>query len=160
MPSIIEGTQNFTGAVVLSSVTLPASCVTNAKIEAGAGISASKQQHLHSKCQSQRNGTINASQRELIHLVTGATGTLKSFKAYNITTATATDTTTIDLLKNGSTMLSAVITLNAAATTVVQSATFASTSVVAGDKLEVNVVATGAAPGQGLSIQVTLEEDY
>lgn len=159
MPSLLEGTYQFQ-TIVAQAITLPSSCVGNSNVTAGAGIDSSKLDHLHYAHQSQKNGTANVAQRELLHLVVGATGTLLSFKCWNTTAASGGDSTTVDLYKNGSTILSAAITLNAAAGTTVQSGTFSSSSVVAGDKLELVATISGSNTGQGLNVQLGLDETY
>lgn len=159
MPSILEGTYQVQ-TLVPQAITLPASCVGDSQVEAGAGLDASKLGHLHHARIGQKNGTANAAQRESFTVIVGATGTLKSFKAWNITAASGGDSTTVDLYKNGSSILSSTLTLNAAAGTDVQSATFSSSSLVAGDKLELVATISGTNTGQGLTAQLRWEEDY
>lgn len=159
MASTLEGTFQVQ-TLVPQSITLPSSCVGNANVTAGAGVAASKLQHLHSKVTAQKNGTNNVAQREVLHIVVGATGTLKSFKCRNTTAASGGDSTSVQLKKNGSNILSGAITLDAAASTTVQSGTFSSSSVVVGDVLEVDASLSGTNVGQGFACQLNLEEDY
>lgn len=160
IPNLLQGDWNFAGTIVPAGITLPAGCVSDAKVVAGAAIGASKLQHLHSKVTGQKNGTNNVAQREVLHIVVGATGTLLSFKCRNTTTASGGDSTSVQLKKNGSNILSGAVTLNAAAATDVQSGTFSSTSVVAGDVLEVDASLSGTNVGQGFTCQLNLVEDY
>jgi hypothetical protein len=134
------------GSVVNASVTGP--------------IAASKNERAISICYSQARGVDNVDARTIVHRVHGAVGTLKSVSAKNAVTAQNSDTTTVDLLLNGSSMLTAPISIAAADTTDLKSGTLASDTLAVGDILEVVTNATGSDPGEGIAAFVEIDEDY
>jgi hypothetical protein len=161
MSNRIEGDTYVNGNLAAQTVTLPASAVTNASVVALAGISASKLQHQHRQVYSQPNTTATAV-TQVIHHVVGATGTVQAFSAGSIAIAVGAATVTVDLKKNGSTMLTGVITLDSANTAyVAEAGTLAGTSVVAGDVLTIVTTATagGGTIATGLFVSVTINED-
>ncbi len=150
------------GTLSAKTVSLPAGCVGNAAIAAGAGIDASKQEHQHEKTYAQASGSVSATERKVIHVVYGATATILAFRAGSKTACAGAATITVDLLKNGVSILTAVITLDNANTAyIVESAAVLTPGLVAGDVLEVNITATagGGTIGNGVFAQVVLEED-
>lgn len=148
------------GKFAAKEMTLPSNVVANANVVAAADIDAVKLEHQYEKVLNQ-NGTAVADTRA-IHLVYGATGSVVAFKAGSVVACTGNATITVDLKKNGTTMLSAVITLDNANTAyVAEAGTLAGTVLVAGDVLTV-VVAVNAgtgALGTGLFAEVVLRED-
>jgi hypothetical protein len=147
------------GTLSCTTFSPPASCITNAAIIGAAGIVATKLEHQFQPVYRQASGAINADATAAIHVGYGATGDIIGFRAGNITAATGSDTTTVDLKKNGTTVLSAVITLNTAASTTLQTGTLSTTTYVAGDVFTVVIDATGVAPGQGVWAQPIFRED-
>jgi hypothetical protein len=121
----------------------------------------SKQVHQYHRTFDQPNTTATAETR-VLHVVRGSTGTLKAFVAGSIVACVGAATITVDLRKNGSTVLTAVITLDSANTAyIVEAGTFASTSLVAGDVLTVVTTATagGGTIGAGLFAELVVDED-
>lgn len=150
------------GALTVKTFAPPLSCITNNSIVAAAGISASKLQHQHQKTYGQPGGAISFTERRVIHAVYGLTGTVLAFRAGLRTANVGAATVTFDLQKNGVTMLSAVITqTNAQAAYALTAAAFAATALVAGDVLEVVIVATagGGTLGNGAFADLILTED-
>lgn len=141
--TLIEGTPiTLRGAVIIDgSVALPASSVTNTSVTAAAGIDASKLEHRHRETYSQPNTTAT-SVTQVIYTAAAA-GTVNSFKAGSIVACIGAATVTVDLKKNGSTILSAVITLDSSNTAyVVEAGTINSAAYVAGDMFTIVTVAT------------------
>lgn len=157
--SRIEGDLFVNGAIACTGFSPPASSITNAAVEAAAGIVATKLEHQDHSVYAQANGTNNTAKRQVVKIVYGATGDIIAVKARNTTTATAPDSTTVDVYKNGTTVLSAVITLNAAAGTTVLSGTLSVSTLVAGDVLEVVTALSGTNVGQGVAVDVITRED-
>lgn len=161
MSDRMEGDIYFAGACQFKNVVVNDGSITNAKIATAAAIAASKLVHQHRIGYSQANSAA-ATETRVIYTCYGATGTIKSFKAGSIAAAIGDSTVTLDLKKNGTTVLSAVITLdNANTARVVEAATLSVTTLVAGDVLEVVVTATigtGTLP-TGLFATLTVEED-
>lgn len=156
----IEGDLLVRGAVIPQSLYLPASSVTNASVLAGAGIDASKLQHQHTRTMSQVLGVDATTEARVIHVVYGATGTLLDFRAGAVVVAGAATTVTVDLKKNGTTVLSAVITLDNSQVAYQEVAgTITSASVAAGDVLSVHLILSGANEPQGVYANLVLRED-
>lgn len=117
---------------------------------------------------SQGNGAAVAAETgKTLHIVRGATGTIKAFQAaITGTIATGGDrTVTIDLKKSTgggafASVLSATIVFNSSSTLLtVTAATISSAGLVAGDILEVTVAVAGVAGNQALGLAVTLTID-
>ncbi len=126
----------------------PAQCIDNAAIKvrsAGTPIDAAKVDHQHREVYANGVGkstTVSVSETAVVH-VAKANGTLKRFSAGAVTPATGNSTVTVDLKKNGITVLTAVISLSVAQTArQVVSATVLTTAYLAGDVFEVTTVTT------------------
>lgn len=158
----INGNLNVAGSITCQSLTPPAGCITAAAIEAAAGIEASKQEHQHEPVFRQAHGTAAAARREVLHVVNGATADLISFKVGNVVASIGNSTITVDLYKNGSSILSSTITLNSSSTAYsLSSGTFSSSTAVSGDVFEVVVtVSAGSGTlGQGVFASLVIRED-
>ncbi len=151
------------GALGAKTFTPPAGSVADAGIQALAGVQASKLQHQYQPCYKQDLGAIVASVTSaMIHIVRGATGVIVTFSAALHTACLGAATVTVDLKKNGTTCLSAVISFGSGdAAYAVKSATLTVTALAQNDVLEVVVVATagGGTIGQGLGVVPTIRED-
>lgn len=161
-PNRITGDTEFTGTVTFTrAVSLPDSTVTNADVVTAAGIDASKLEHRRAIGYSQPN-TAATTETRTIHVVYGTSGTLLQFAAGSIAKAVGDSTVTVDLKKNGSSVLSAVITLDSGNTNrVLETGTISNTSVAADDWLEIVITATvgtGTLP-TGVFVQLVLDED-
>lgn len=157
-----EGDHHFTGAVTIGgTLAVPANSVGDNAIPAGAGISATKLEHRHQITYAQPN-TAATSETRAIHVVYGATGTTLAVKAGSIAKAVGDATVTVDVKKNGTTILSGVITLDSGNTNrVAESGTVSVPGLVAGDLLEIVTVATigtGTLP-TGVFVNVVIDED-
>lgn len=163
MSFIPDGNVYVNGNLACTTFSCPANTIDNAAMKAGAAgnyVDPTKLATRRITSYAQATGTDNVSVTQVLRVIYGATATLRAFRAYNYSTALSTDTTTIDLKKNGSTVLTAVITLNlAAGTTVTAAAGFTSAALVTGDKLTIVVTATGSDPGQGLYVELIYDED-
>src|SRR4051812_24257722 len=83
--------------------------LTDADVAAAAAIAESKQEHQFRPRHCQPN-TAATSETRVIHEVFGVTGAIIAFSAGSIGVAVGAATVTVDLKKNGVTVLSAVIT--------------------------------------------------
>lgn len=148
-------------SATFTDITLPDASVSNSTIVAGAGIEAEKLEHHHSITGNQPN-TAATTETRVIHNVFGATGDTLAFEAGSIVAATGNATVTLDVLKNGTTILTGVITLDSGNTArVAEAGSISVTALVDGDVLEVVIVATigsGALP-TGLFYNLRLNED-
>jgi hypothetical protein len=162
MASRVEGDYQYTGAIQFSgTVSLPNNTVTAAKIPASAGVEYTKLQQKYVVTYGQ-NGTMT-SVTIPIHIVHGVTGGAIGIKAGSIVACIGAATCTIDLKKNGTTVLTSVITLNSSNTArvAVAGTLVATPTNAAGDFYELVVVATagGGTLGTGLGVSVAFYED-
>lgn len=151
----------------LSSKTFnPASgSITNASVQALAGIAASKLQHRYRPGHAQVHGSAATAERRVIHVVRGATATINSMRAGVVVAAIGDSTASVNLYKNGSSILSGgtPITLSSADTAYALDSPggFTSTSLVVGDVLEIVQTisaGTGTLP-QGVFSTLDIDED-
>jgi len=164
--SVHEGNLHITGQLsVGGAVALPPATVTNAGFSTSPSdaLAATKQEHQHQKQFAQVHGSNATAERRVVHVVRGLTGDLIEFECGNAVAATGDSTVTINLYKNGSTILSAPVVLDNANTAYSgkESGTFSAAPLVAGDVIEIvqTVSAgTGTLP-QGVFAQLTLRED-
>lgn len=152
------------GNISSKTWTPPAASVTDAAIVGAAGVQASKLQHQYEDTYVNTNAaTTAASEQKVLRVICGLTGILTDFKAGCVVVCAGAATITVDLWKNGSTILTAVITLNntQSARQLVTAAGFTSNTVAVGDVLEVNVVATagGGTIGKGCFARLNMRED-
>ena len=100
----------LTGLVLeaLKALTFPSSCIGNSQVQAGAGIAASKLQHQHKKTFAQV-GTAAAVAGQVLHVATGATGTITALEIGSIAACIGDATITVDMKKNGTSCLNAAI---------------------------------------------------
>lgn len=157
-----------TGAIVGRSLTLQTACITDAMIQSGANVQASKLEGEYHLDHYQTTGTAIVAATQDLKIVRGATGTLLSIEAA-ITGAIATGadrTVTVDLHKSTAagafaSVLSATIGFtNASTLRTAVAGTISSTSLVDGDILRVVVTVAGAAgnQAQGLVVSVHMRE--
>ncbi len=164
MSSIIEGDVHFAGNVTFASqVNLPAGSVGKAQIAAGAGIEPTKiQQRNRAPWTQGPSDQQPTGKTESIYVVTGATGTLREFKAGLVTPPTGDATVTVDLLKNGTSVLASPIILDSTkGARDLVAAAISTMAVAQGDVLEVSVTTnqgTGTL-GKGLFGVLVLDED-
>ncbi len=154
----------FTGTVVFAgNMTLPVNAVTDVTVIAAANVAASKLEHQYEPCYSQEPATTGAVDAKVIHIVKGATGTLIDFRVGAYVAAIGAATTTWDLKKNGTTILTGTISLTSAtaAFAKLQPGGYTSTSLVTGDVLTVHITAATAGGGtiaKGLFAQLVVRE--
>lgn len=156
------------GNVACKTFSPPAACIGNAAVQtpspASGGIGTQKLIHRWQDIYAQgSSSTTAAADQKVVRAIRGGTGTILDFKAGCVVPCTGNATITVDLWKNGVSILSATITLNnsQSARQLVQAAGFTSTSLVATDVLEVKVTVNAGTGtlGQGLFAVVALDED-
>ena len=160
MAGRIEEKIYFADTITFKEVVLPAGAVSDDQVAAGAKIAASKMVHKHRPSYGQAGTAV--SETRAIHGVFGATGSVVAFKAGSITACTGNATISVDLKKNGTSILASPITLDSTKSArVLYAANIASAALSVGDWLEVVVTAnagTGSL-GSGLFWQVEIDED-
>lgn len=140
----------------------PAAFVTNAMVQAGADISASKLESCHRLNYGQNGGAVSAEAQ--LGIVRGTAGSILSFEVNNVTACAGASTVSVDLYKNGTSILSSPVTLNSSSTAYTPTAgTISSASIADGDVL--TAVVTPAQDGTsalatGVGVSVDLIEDY
>ena len=140
--------------------TLEAGVVVNESIASSAAIDADKMQHVY------KPGTGfgfviggTPTTREEIVFVASQAGTIRGFGALLYDTGTSTSIT-FDLKKNGSTVLSGVVTItNATADRAVQAGTLSVTSFAADDVLSISMAVSSSTGAQGPFAFIELEEN-
>ena len=160
--NVLDGDWLFRGLVKFAALVIPNGSVTDAMVAALAGIAATKLQHVHRQEYAQGSASNAAAATQVIHVVLGSTATVVTIKAGAVVPAVGAATATINLYKNGSTILSSSITLNSSQSArQLVSGTIASAGLVAGDVLEVVITATagGGTLAQGLFVTVDIFED-
>lgn len=158
----LDGDFYVGGTLYVNAIDLPAGAVTNASVIAAAGIAAAKCQQYPAKTYGQAGTAVAAS--VIMHVVRGATGTIKEFVVGNITANAGASTVTLDLLKNGVSVLNTVVTLNnATGNRSVEEGIIDTTALVAGDVLEVVVALNQSgtdALAVGVAAELRLDESY
>ena len=152
----IKGTATITGGL-----NAPAGCITDANIEAEAGVDSEKLEHQHQPGYAQESATNAADESRVIFVAKGA-GTIVSFVAGNVVTAIGDSTCTVDLKKNGTTVLSGAVSLSAGSPVAYgkTAGTVSVTSYAAGDVISVTIDATAGTGtlAKGIFCMATLRE--
>lgn len=150
------------GTIRAQAMDIPAGTVVNADVASAAGIAASKCQQYPGKAYGQAGTAVAAS--VIMHVVRGATGTIKEFVVSNITANAGASTVTVDLLKNGVSVLNTVVTLNnATGNRGNEEGVIDTTALVADDVLEVVVALAQSgtdALAVGVAAELRLDEAY
>lgn len=154
--------QYFSGPVTFSgTVALPPGSVGDGQMIPGNPVSAPNLQHRFMPRLSQPFGVAAVAERKAVHRAR-APGTVTSFWAGLTAACIGAATVTIDLLKNGVSMLSAPVVLTSATAAFgsVAGALSGAAAYVAGDVIEVSVTvaAGGGTLGQGVFAEPVLTE--
>ncbi len=134
------------GNLSAASFTPPAASIQDRNITGSAGnyVNATKlSQQIHGVFK-QSSIVVAATDRQVIHLVAGLTANVQDFRVGLRVAAAGAATVTVDLWKNGSSILTSPITLNSSSVvgTLYSPGGYTSTTSAVGDVFEVNVVAT------------------
>ncbi len=159
----LDGDVIVRGNLSPKTFSAPAACIANNAITAAAGnyVDPSKLGQQRRPGHSQPNTTATTETRTIL-VVYGATGNVLDFRAGSIVACAGAATITVDLKKNGTSVLAAVITLNSSSVArVAQAATITTPALAAGDWLEVVITATagGGTLGTGVFCQAVVQED-
>ena len=161
--SVINSDVQIQGNLYAKGFTPPAGSITDSSINAAAGIQTTKMRHRYTKFAVQPNVT-DTTETKGIHVVRGSTATVMEVVAGTIAACIGGATITVDVKKNGTSILNSVLTLNNANTArvaVAASLNVSDVACVVGDWLEVVITATtgGGTIGTGLFIQMMIDED-
>ena len=139
----IESDVYVNGHLTSKTGSLPAGTVTNAMVNASAGIGATKLQHQYIKAYSQEGDTTGANDERIVHVVYGATGTVVAFEAGSAVANIGNSVITVDLHNNGASILTATFDLDSGdAAYALVAGTIDTAAVTDGDVLSVVVTAT------------------
>lgn len=145
MSNRITGDMYVDGTLRAKEMVLADNTVTNAKVAGDAAIAESKLKHLHHRQFAQPN-TAAAAVTQVVHEARAA-GSLLAVRAGSIAAAIGDSTVTVDLRKNGSTVLSGTIQLDSSNTAYISEAGgVAGAAYVAGDVFTV-VITVSAGTG-------------
>lgn len=140
----------------------PSGDITNDNVATSAGIDASKLDHHYRAVFAQNHGTIAVAQRCVFHGSRG-TGTITGFKAGLVVACAGDSTISVDCYKNGTTILSAPISLDSGDAAFSEAAgTLSVTTCADGDVFEVVVTTTPGTGtlGQGVFSYLDIDEPY
>jgi len=146
-------------ARITGSIQLDAGSVEDQHISSGTRIDADKQQHLY-RASTNFDLAIGATPvaREEIVYVCEVAGTIRQFAALCNDTGTAASVT-FDLKKNGTTVLSSVVTItNATGDKAVIDGTLSATTLAVGDILSIALAVSSSTGMQGPFAWCTIEE--
>jgi hypothetical protein len=159
-----QGDVLINGSLYATGLTIPNSSIRDASVAAGAGISAAKIQQQEIQLFAQDFTTTIVAQRHLIHWAKGGNGTIQEFRVTVTTAMIGAATATIDLKKNGTTILTSSITIDSTlvAFVIKNPAGYTSLTYVANDFFEVEIltaVAGGGTLAKGFSSALIVRED-
>ena len=160
MATVLEGDVLVRGNLRAGSMALGANAVGDTEFKAADPLAADKQEHQHVARYTQPSGTAAVAATEVAHHAHGA-GELVAVYVGSVVKATGDSTATVDVKKNGTTVLSGTVVLdNANSNYVAEAGAVASPTYAAGDVFTVVVTVsagTGTLP-QGLYVSLVLRE--
>ncbi len=150
------------GRISADYMTLPPGAVVNASLPGTEQLDATKLRHYHYATYEQESGTTTTTGEHTIHVARFA-GNLLQFVVGNVVACIGAATITVDVFKNGATVLSSLITLdNTNTARIVETATIdpAKLAYVAGDWFEIQITATagGGTLGKGFFAKALFDE--
>jgi hypothetical protein len=160
---IVNNDLLINGNVNCTQLTVSQASIADAAITASAKIQSSKLEHRFMPQYAQESATTATSEARMVHRVRGATATILDYTAGVVVANAGGATVTFDLLKNGVSILTSVITIDNTTTayTVKVAGGFTSTALLLNDVLEIKLVAAlgGGTLAKGAFAQVNLRED-
>lgn len=159
MSGICDGDYSVRGTLRCEAIAMPQNAIDNSnQVKAGTNLDADKLEQRFFPGWSQPNSAASTETRTLF--VARRSGTVNEVIAGSIAKAVGDSTVTLDVKKNGTTILAAVITLdNANTARIVEQGSVTSSAFVAGDWFEVVIVATANTGTLPTGVFVQLECD-
>lgn len=157
---VVEGDIRARGRVIADILIPTTGTVGNNEVKSSDPIDADKLKHRIHMPYSQAHGAASVTQRKVIH-VAKETGNFGDVNAGVVVACAGAATITVDIYNNGSTILNAPISIDSGdAAYDLVAGTFADDTYVAGDVIEVVVVATagGGTIGQGVFLDIWADE--
>ena len=163
MATVIDGDLEVSRHFNARTITLPASTVTDASVLAAANIAASKLEHQYQPLYAQASATTAAAATVAIWRVFGETGSVVAVEAGLVSPNVGAAACTVDIKKNGTTILTGTIPLTSAEIarqSVAGTLNLSAAALVDGDMLEVVTTATagGGTLGTGLFVSLKIRE--
>jgi Flp pilus assembly protein CpaB len=139
---IIDGDMTVRGTLRCESIAMPQNAIDNSnQVKAGTNLNADKLEQRFFPAWSQPNSAASTETRTVF--VARRSGVVNEVIAGSIAKAVGDSVVTVDVMKNGTTILAAVITLdNANTARIVELGSVTSSAFVAGDWFEVVITAT------------------
>lgn len=163
----IPGSLRVRGAVIAETTQITTADISNARVQAAAGIEATKLQHQHQVHHSQKAGVDVASETITIHIARGA-GTVVGLRIFPTTAPTGGDKKyTVDLQRSTAggafaSLLTAAEEIDSGNTSrvTVAATLVANPAYIASDALQLVITASGStgSQGQGLCVELDLRE--
>ena len=151
MAGRITENMEFRGQVRCLHLLMQPGAVNNNEVGTATPITADKLQHAHRAVYSNESATTAVSEARVVHVVHGLVAEVQAFKCGCVVACTGAATVVFDLLKNGTTILSATVTVNNGhAAYEIVAGTIDTAGLVQDDVLEVDVTATAAGGTIGL----------
>ena len=156
---IIDGDYTVRGTLRCEAIAMPQNAIDNSnQVKAGTNLDADKLEQRFFPAWSQPNSAASTETRTLF--VARRSGVVNEVSAGSIGNATGDAVVTLDVKKNGTTILNAVITLdNANTNRIVELGSITSSAFVAGDWFEVVITATIGTGVLPTGVFVQLEAD-
>lgn len=152
--SVVYGDLHVSGLLTSGTQAIAAGSVVDASVNASAAIASTKMDHQYLAA---LGSATPAAITSIIHIAHGAGNV--AFVEYAIVTAPTTSTYTFDVKKNGSSILSAPVSITGATGLTDNTVTFTPSSYVAGDLYTVVLASfSGGSYGTGLRVQVAFRE--
>jgi hypothetical protein len=160
--SIVRGDFHFNGDLSCDTFAPPAGCIDNEAVESGAEIDADKVERRITKTYAQNANAASAADRRVIH-VARKPGVLTEVKAGVVVACLGDSTITVNVKKNGTTVLTAVVVLdntNTAFAIESGAVSGAADDYVTGDVFDVTItVSAGTGTlGFGVFVETTFDE--
>lgn len=158
--SVIDGDVQVRGTLTPKGFSCPAGAIGSANFSGSDPLESAKQKHRHVGRLNQVHGSAAAAERRACHVARSA-GSVLTVQAGVVVACVGDSTITVDVRKNGASILTGTITINnthaayAKVSGVVNTAAY-----VAGDVFEVVVTVSAGtgALGQGLFVDVVFDE--
>lgn len=165
MGDVFGGNVLIQGTLTASGFVAPSGCITPSNIATpaagGNGIDISKLNHRNKAPYSQPEGTAVVTETRIIAITHGTVGVIVALNAALKVACVGAATITIDLKKNGTSVLSSVLTFTSSTPAMTaESGTITTTATAIGDIFELVITATagGGTLGQGLYAEAIIDE--
>lgn len=157
--SRIDGDLYVTGTLTAASMNVPAGSVSDADVEAQANVAASKLEHMHTVNLAVFDHATDVTTRRMGIWSAENPGTIDRFEVWVSVAAGAATTVTVDLLKNGTTVLTSAVSIDNTLTAYTSlAATISSANFTDGDKFEISATLSGTNEPKGLNCRLVARE--